>query len=50
MDITRYKMKNNLRISSLKFTLRICWKPEVLLSLFDNKVACNVIASLPMLL
>ena len=43
IDITRHEIQNNLRIDFLKFKLKICWKPWVLLSSFDSNVVCDII-------
>ena len=39
----RYGKENNLRTDFLKFKLRICRKPGVLLSSFDSDVLCDII-------
>ena len=39
----RYGKENNLRTGSLKFKLRICRNPDVLLSSFDSDVVCDII-------
>ena len=45
MDITRHEKQCNLRIDSRKCKLRICRKPEVLLSSFDSNAACDIMVS-----